>query len=124
MIKIVYCDLYRGVFFCRENFSADRGSHWVRSSSLKWSTGGKSASNSDEREASLHEPLLLVVVAGVGVNVGESADISGVTGVFLSSFFSTLPQATMFLGLFAKTSLEDSVPSSFVGCPGERRRRT
>lgn len=119
----LYCNLYRGVFFCRENFSADKGSHWVRSSSLKWSTGGNSASNSDERDASLHEPLLLVVVAGVGVNVGEFADISGVIGVFLSSFFSTLSEA-MFLGLFAKTSFEGSMPSSFIGCPGERRRRT
>lgn len=95
-----------GVFFCRGNFSAERGSHWVRSSSLKWSTGGKSASNSDEREASLYEPLLLVAATGIG----ESADISG---VLPNSLFSTLPEDAMFLGLFVKIAFEDSLSSSF-----------
>ncbi|KAL0111352.1 hypothetical protein PUN28_012915 [Cardiocondyla obscurior] len=84
---------------------------------------GTSGSDGGSGVLMIRIPLLLVV-AGVGVNVGESVDISGVTGVFLSSFFSTLPEVTMFLGLFAKTSFEDSVPSSFIGCPGERRRRT
>lgn len=115
-------NLYLGVFFCRGNFSAERGSHWVRSSSLKLSTGGRSASNSDETDASLHEPLLLVAATGVGV--GEFADTSGMPGVFLSSLFSILPEVAAFFGLFTRIFFEDSVLLSLEGCAGERRRRT
>ena len=119
--------VYLGVFFCLENLSPESGSHWARSSSLKLSTGGSSASSSDEPEASLQEPLLLVAycVAPVG-SCGEPPGSSGVPG-FLGSVSSPLPDDTG-LGLFASVvasweMLDESV-SSHAGCPGDNSRRT